>query len=65
MPSLARLFVALLLLAVLGFCILGFMATFEPLEPGTQLTWRIIYGTLGGLCAAAIAWLLLARRKSS
>ena len=32
---------------------LGFLATFEPLDEGTQLTWRLIYGgvALGVLLA--------------
>jgi hypothetical protein len=65
MSLLARVFAVALLLALIGFCILGFMATFEPLEPGTQLLWRVLYGTLGGICAAAILWLLLPRREGS
>ncbi len=64
MPLLARIGAVVLLLAVIGFCVFGFRATFEPLEPATQLTWRVIYGTVGGICAAAIVWHLLPRRKS-
>jgi hypothetical protein len=65
MLYLARILVVVLLLAVIAFCIFGFLATFEPMEPESQLTWRIIYVALVGNCAAAIVWLFLLRRKSS
>lgn len=48
-----RIVLLLPLIAVLAFCGLGFLATFEPLDEGTQLTWRLIYGgvALGVLLA--------------
>lgn len=48
-----RIVLLLPLLAVLAFCGFGFLATFEPLDEGTQLTWRLIYGgvALGVLLA--------------
>lgn len=37
---------ALVCLCVVAFCVFGFMATFEPLPPAKQWTWRVIYGVL-------------------
>lgn len=42
------------LLAVAGFCGFGFLATFEPLDPATQVTWRVIYGLVGLSSLASI-----------
>lgn len=53
---------SLALLAVLAFCVFGFMATFEPLDASTQLTWRVIYG-LAGLASVGGIVFLLRRRK--
>jgi hypothetical protein len=65
MPLLARILASVFLLLIVGFCVLGFMATFEPLHPRKQLTWRITYGTVGGASMLAVLWLLRPRRKRS
>jgi len=46
--------VALLLLA--GFCVFGFMASFEP---GVDLVWKIAYPTVGVVSVIAAIWLFL------
>ena len=61
--ALARILASILLLAVAGFCVFGFMATFEPLDPGAQLVGRIFYGAVGGACVAATVWILVARSR--
>ena len=49
---------ATLLLCAAGFCVFGFLASFEP---GNGLAWKIGYGTLGCIClVGAVA---LFRRK--
>jgi len=47
LPKPLLLFVALLLCGLAGFCLFGFLATFEPLDTATVITWRITYGILG------------------
>ena len=57
MSNVARIILAVLLLAVATFCLFGFIATFEPSDRNL-LVWRIGYGTiaLGSLVLAV--WLL-------
>ena len=55
-----QLFATLVLCAVAAFCVSGFLATFEPLEEGHAMTWRVVYATLGALSVLGV--LLLARR---
>ena len=50
-------------LGVFAFCIFGFLATFEPLDPITQITWRAIYGITGLGSIAAILALLKPEKK--
>lgn len=54
-----RILFALALLPVLGFCVFGIMATFEPLPVETQWLWRGIYGAVGAACLFGIARLLV------
>ena len=61
MSVILRIVLSLPLVSLALFSIFGFMATFEPLDPDTQMTWRMIYvalfvGSLGGL-------ILLNRRR--
>lgn len=58
----ARIIGVLLLVGCILFCIFGFIATFEPLAPSTQLFWRIVYGLLGTACLGGIIFLLRAKR---
>ena len=48
------------LVGALAYCLYGFTTTFEPMERGPQLTWRIVYagGCLG--CLLLLALLLTA-----
>lgn len=55
----ARLISAIVLLGVTGFCVFGFLATFEPLPAATQWTWRAIYGIVG---TAALVGAAMSRR---
>ena len=48
---------ALVLVVVLAFCLYGILATFEPLEEGRALTWRLVYGGVGALSVLGIALL--------
>jgi len=52
MVVILKLLGSVLLLAVAGFCVFGFLATFEPLPPAVQWTWRGIYIVLGLACLA-------------
>ena len=59
-----RAVVVLAFLAIAAFCALGFVATFEPMEEGRQLGWRIGYGVVGLLCLArAFYWLRRGKRR--
>jgi len=57
-----RWIIAILCLPIAGFCVFGFLATFEP---GSPLIFRIIYLTIGLLCLAGMIWPFLPRRRSS
>ena len=57
-----RIVLYLLLAGALLFCVSGFMATFEPIEPGTRIAFRLIYGLGAGLAAAGLAVLKQPRR---
>jgi len=51
-----------LVMAVLGcFSIFGFMASFEPLDADTQITWRVIYVAL--FVGSIVGMILLNRRR--
>lgn len=39
-----RVIIVLLLLCVVAFSAFGFMASYEPIDDGSHLTWRIGYG---------------------
>jgi len=54
------LFAALALCALAAFCFFGFLATFEPLEADRAMTWRLVYGAVGG--SAVLGVLVLGRR---
>jgi hypothetical protein len=46
----------IVLLAVLGFCVFGFMATFEPMDATQKFVSRAVYGAVGVVCLITIAW---------
>ena len=53
-----KLVVVVALAAVALGCAWGLVATFEPMDSGEQLTWRIVYGTGALLGLAGAAWVL-------
>jgi hypothetical protein len=59
----SRILAALALLPFLAFCVFGFIATFEPLDPSIQLFWRVIYGLAALACVGGIVGLLRPRAK--
>lgn len=62
MRFVAKAVLGVALLALLAFCVLGFAATFEPMEPSTQLLGRLIYGVVA---AAATGGLVLVFRRAA
>lgn len=62
MQAISRLLTAIILLGVVAFCVFGFLATFEPLPPATQWTWRAIYAAVG-LASMVGAGALAVRRR--
>ncbi len=64
MTVIVRLLLALVLLALVAFCAFGFLATFEPLDRSTQVTWRLIHGFGGGLCLLGAGWLAWPRKRN-
>ena len=63
MPWIARVIAVVTLLAVAGFCVFGFMATFEALDASTQLIWRVVYGLVGLASLAGVVWIALPRKQ--
>jgi len=63
MNLLIKTFLALPLLGLFAFCIFGFLATFEPLDPVTQMTWRAIYAIAGLGTMSAILFMLKPEKK--
>lgn len=60
--AVARLATVLLLFAVAGFCIFGFMASYEYADVAKRLPWQIGYGVLGLTCLSGAVMLLRLRR---
>ena len=58
MKKLWHIIVGILLLAVAGFCVYGFSASFEP--PQANI-FKAIYGVGGGGCLLTSGWLFLRR----
>jgi len=63
MSTFARIIGALTLVAIAGFCVFGFMATFEYAEAARRLPWQIAYGGLGTACLGGVVLLLRPRRS--
>jgi hypothetical protein len=55
--------VAGLCLCVAGFCVFGFLATFEP-GVSSALAFRVVYGLLGAACLFGAARLILRRGEA-
>ena len=45
---------SLLLAAIVLFCVIGFLATFEPMPRAVQFTWRAVYGVAGLGCVGGL-----------
>ncbi len=65
MQILPRVLGTLVLLAVVGFCVFGFMASYEYPEAARRLPWQIGYAVIGLACLSAIVLLLRPRRQKS
>jgi len=59
----SRLLLSLPLVIAAGYCLFGFVATFEPMPPVAQWSWRAIYCCAGAGSVLAIAWLWLKPRS--
>jgi hypothetical protein len=62
MKLIYRLILSLPLMAVAGFCLFGFVATFEPMPRLEQWSWRAGYLVAGGGSVFAICWIWLSRQ---
>ena len=60
-----RLFLSLPLMAIAGWCLFGFVATFEPMPRVAQLAWRTGHVCAGFGSVVAICWLWLKPRQQS
>lgn len=59
-----RYFFGLLLLVGLIFCVVGFVASFEPKQDGTaHYKWMASYAVGGVLCLVGALWLIIPRRE--
>ncbi len=65
MQTFTRIITALALLAFAGFCVFGFLASYEYPEVARRLPWQIGYGAIGLACLAGAAMVLRPRRRSS
>lgn len=54
MTMMSRVLATLLLGSLLFMSIVGFMATFEPLDGSAQIMWRIMYAVVGALSLFAL-----------
>jgi hypothetical protein len=57
-----RLLLSLPLMTIAGFCLFGFVATFEPMPRGEQWLWRGIYLCAGSGSVLTICWMWLGKR---
>jgi hypothetical protein len=64
MRTIVRWISALALIALLLFCLVGLLATTEPLPESTQSLWRWIYGLLAAACVAGLIGLFRSRTRS-
>ena len=58
-----RLLWSLPFMIVAGFCLFGFMSTFEPMPRVAQWSWRAIYFVVGAGAVLEIGWLWLKPRR--
>ena len=60
---LRRLLLSLPLMALTGFCLFGFVGTFEAMPRVEQWTWRAVYLGAGAASLGTICWMWLKRRS--
>lgn len=58
MKSLIRLAAIAVFIVIAGFCIFGFIATFEPMPTRDRVIWRTVYSLTGIACALGLFRLL-------
>jgi len=58
-----RLLRSLPLMAVAGWCLFGFVATFEPMPRVEQWVWRTVYLGAGAGSVMVICWMWLGGHK--
>ena len=54
---------AVALLGIAGFCVFGFLASYELSSAAARLPWQIGYGTVGLIALGLAGWLVLARPR--
>ncbi len=59
-----RLALSLILGVLVFFAVFGFLATFEPLDPAIQVTWRAVYTVLFVACIAGLFMMNLPGKKN-
>jgi hypothetical protein len=62
MKFVLRLVLSVPLMAVVAFCLFGFMATFEPMPRVPQLVWRGVHALAGSAAFVTICWMWLRPR---
>jgi hypothetical protein len=62
MKFVLRLVLSVPLMAVVAFCLFGFMATFDPMPRVPQLIWRGIHALAGSASLITIFWMWLRPR---
>lgn len=62
MKFMRRLVLSLPLMAIAGFCLFGFVATFEPMPRVEQWIWRGVYLGIGSAAMITIGWIWLKPR---
>ena len=64
MNLIARAFLTLGLLAILAFCVFGFLASYEYAEASRRLPWQLGYGVGGTVSLISTIWLWRIRRHA-
>ena len=54
MSRILQVSLSLLLAAIVLFCVVGILGTFEPLPRAVQLIWRAVYGVAGLACVGGL-----------